>query len=74
MMIINITFWLSNVNPAKIIGGPEGLGSLKIGGVADVAVLVMQEGSFSFIDSHTVILKGNKQLKATETITRGQLM
>ena len=64
----------STTNPAKIIGGPEGLGELKVGGVADVAVLEVQRGEFKFMDAHREILKGDKKLIATHTICRGKQM
>ena len=64
----------ATANPAKIIGGPEGLGTLKEGGVADIAVLELKEGDFEFVDAHKWILKGNQKIVATNTITRGKIM
>jgi dihydroorotase len=64
----------ATTNPAKIIGGPEGLGAVKVGGVADVAVLELLKGEFEFVDAHQWILKGDKKLVATNTITRGKVM
>jgi dihydroorotase len=64
----------ATANPAKIIGGPEELGILKEGGAADVAVLKLLEGEFEFVDSQKWVLKGDKKIVATNTITRGKVM
>jgi dihydroorotase len=64
----------ATANPAKIIGGSQGLGALRVGGVADVAVLEIQKGEFEFTDTHRWILKGNQKIVATNTITRGKIM
>jgi dihydroorotase len=61
-------------NPAKIIGGPEELGTLKEGGVADIAVLEVKEGEFEFVDAHKWILKGTRKIVAINTVTRGKVI
>jgi dihydroorotase len=61
-------------NPAKIIGGPERLGTLKKGGVADIAILEVKKGEFEFVDAHKWILKGDQKIIAINTITRGKVM
>ena len=64
----------STLNPANIIDGPDGLGKLKVGGVADIAVLEIKRGEFQFMDAHKETLKGDKRLEAIHTICRGKLM
>ena len=64
----------STTNPAKIIRGPEGLGTLKEGGVADIAVLEVKNGDFEFEDAHKWILRGDQKIVATNTITRGKII
>ncbi len=64
----------ATANPPKVIGGPQGLGALRVGGVADVAVLEIQKGEFEFADTHRWIIKGNQKIVATNTITRGRIM
>jgi dihydroorotase len=64
----------ATANPAKILGGSDGLGTLKTGGVADVAVLEVKKGKFEFVDAHKWILKGTQKIVATNTITRGKVM
>jgi len=64
----------STTNPAKIIRGPEGLGTLKERGVADIAILEVKKGDFEFVDAHKWVLKGNQKIVATNTITRGKII
>ena len=64
----------ATANPANIIGGPEGLGVLKVGGVADIAVLEVLEGEFIFTDTLQETLEGDKKLVARHTICRGKQM
>lgn len=63
----------ATVNPARIIGRVDGLGTLRVGAPADVAVLELQEGDFSFVDSYGDRLAGRQRLVAVHTIRGGRL-
>lgn len=59
--------------PAEIIGHEE-LGDLKIGSCADVTVLRMHEGKFSYADSGRARMNGNKRLECIMTIREGKIV
>jgi dihydroorotase len=59
--------------PAQEINRPE-LGTLSIGGVADVAVLALDEGSFDYVDCERTILTGPQRLRCELTIFGGQVV
>ena len=64
----------ATARPAAIIGGPEGMGSLKVGGVADVAILELEEGDFELVDCHRQKVMAKERLVSALTICRGKLM
>ena len=41
----------TTIAPAKIVNRVEGMGTLKVGGPADIALLAIEEGSFPLTDS-----------------------
>jgi dihydroorotase len=57
--------------PARAMNKPE-LGTLKVGGPADVALFRLREGSFTFYDVAMTPKQGKLQLDNTLTIARGQ--
>ena len=63
----------STVAPAREIGRPE-LGTLTPGAVADVAVLTMERGSFSFVDCGQTRLDGHHRLRCTLTVRAGEIV
>src|SRR6266700_3789410 len=63
----------STVNPAKEIHRPE-LGTLSIGKDADIAVLELMKGRFSYIDSGVARMDGNVRLVARMTIRAGRIL
>jgi dihydroorotase len=62
----------STVAPAREIGRPE-LGTLRVGGEADVAVFAVDEGSFSFVDCGKTTLTGNRRLRCVLTVRAGEI-
>jgi dihydroorotase len=64
---------LSTCNPANEIGHPE-LGHLAIGAEADVAVLKLQEGEFSFVDCGRAKMKGAQKLECSMTVRAGEIV
>src|SRR5581483_10870702 len=63
----------STVNPAKEIGRPE-LGTLSVGREADIAVLEVQQGHFSYIDCGVARMDGNVKLTARMTVRAGRIL
>jgi dihydroorotase len=60
-------------NPAQILRRPE-LGVLKVGGPADVAVLDLQEGEFTFMDVLKESLTGKWNLRCDLTLCQGNII
>lgn len=48
------------------------LGGLRVGAVADLAVLELRHGDFSFVDNQDVVRKGDRKLFATATVLGGR--
>jgi dihydroorotase len=63
----------STVNPAAEIHRPE-LGTLAVGKDADIAVLELSKGRFSYIDCGVARFDGNAKLTARMTIRAGRIL
>jgi dihydroorotase len=63
----------STINPAAEIHRPE-LGTLTVGKDADIAVLELTKGHFSYIDSGVARMDGNVLLTARMTIRAGRIL
>ena len=63
----------STVNPASEIHRPE-LGTLSVGKDADIAVLEVMKGHFSYIDSGVARMDGNVKLTARMTMRAGHIL
>ncbi len=63
----------STVAPAREIGRPE-LGTLGSGAEADVAVLALEEGAFSFVDCGQTRLDGRQRLRCMLTLRAGKIV
>jgi len=63
---------LATVNPAKVIGKVDKLGTLQIGAPADISLLEIVEGPVSFVDTRNNWREGNKYLKPFQTIRAGR--
>jgi dihydroorotase len=64
----------STVNPAKAISRYPEMGTLKEGAIADVAVLVMHEGVFSYNDAWGKKMLGTKKLENVLTVRNGEVV
>ena len=58
---------------ARAIKRPE-LGTLREGGLADIAVIEMQTGRFGFLDAGHNRLRGERRLRAVLTIRKGEVL
>ena len=65
---------MSTTRPAAVLGQAEQLGTLRVGAVADVAVLEKQQGRFVLTDSYRQGRVVEDLLVATTTIRRGELV
>jgi dihydroorotase len=63
----------STVNPAHEIHRPE-LGTLSVGSEADVAVLEVLQGNFSYIDCGVARMNGKSKLTARMTLRAGRIL
>ena len=63
----------ATARPAKAINRPE-LGTLREGGVADIAVIELQQGRFAFLDSGNARLRGDRRLRAVLTVRAGRVV
>jgi dihydroorotase len=60
-------------HPAQTFGFEAGLGTLREGALADVAVFALEEGDFSFADSMGNRRVGHRKLSPVATIKSGRL-
>jgi dihydroorotase len=63
----------STVNPAAEIHRPD-LGTLSVGKDADIAVLELTKGHFSYIDCGVAKMDGNAKLTARMTVRAGRIL
>lgn len=60
-------------NPAHTFGFPEGLGTLREGAEADVAVFALEEGKFEFRDALGDLRVGSRKLSPVATVKGGKI-
>lgn len=72
-MTIEEVIFRTTKRPAEVIGHTE-LGDLRINGCADIAVLKVQEGNFSYADSGHARMNGSKRLECVMTIRDGHIV
>jgi len=63
----------STVAPAKEINRPE-LGTLTVGGTADIAVLELETGAFTYVDCERTTFTGPERLRCEMTIFGGKVV
>ena len=63
----------ATANPATVFGFPNGLGTLRPGGEADVALFSLLEGNFEFTDSLGARRKGHQKLLPVATVKGGKI-
>jgi dihydroorotase len=64
----------STVRAAEAIGLGDGIGTLRVGAQADVAVLELQTGSFPLFDTSLVRRDGRQALRCVTTISCGRVL
>jgi len=63
---------LATINPARIIGKVDKLGTLQVGAPADVSLFDIIEGPVKFVDTRNNFREGNKYLKPFQTLRAGR--
>jgi dihydroorotase len=64
----------ATIAPAKAVGLPPEIGTLRPGSFADVAVFALDEGSFAFHDIRMEAVTGRHRLRNTLTIVDGRVL
>ena len=62
----------TTIRPAEVVGLPDGLGSLKPGTPADIALFELTEGEFVFHDVNMDKRTGKVMLRNTQTLVGGR--
>lgn len=63
----------ATINPAKLIGDPEGLGTLSIGAPGDVSIMELIEEEVTFVDTDGEERSGDRYLRPATTVSAGRL-
>lgn len=63
---------MSTVNPARIIGKVDKLGTLQLGAPADVSILELFEQPVEFVDTRNNKRQGKRYLKPVQTVRAGR--
>jgi dihydroorotase len=58
--------------PGKIVNRLEGLGTLAVGGPADIALLAIEDGAFPLTDSQKNTVQAKQRVASKLTICRGK--
>jgi dihydroorotase len=62
----------TTATPARIVGRLEGMGTLQVGGPADLAVLRVEEGAFPLTDSQRNTVTAKQRVVAKAAVCRGK--
>ena len=65
---------MSTTRPAQILKRDDEIGTLRVGSIADIAVLERLTGEFVFTDSYREPRTGSELLVAATTIRRGEIV
>jgi dihydroorotase len=65
---------MATTRPAQVLGLEDQIGTLKVGTVADIAVLQVHEGDFVLPDSYGQTRIGHQLLNAVGTVRRGEMV
>ncbi len=63
---------MATINPARVVGRVEKLGTLQVGAPADVSILELVEAPVTFVDTRRNTRQGNRWLKAVQTVRAGR--
>ncbi len=71
-MTLSSVIACATVNPARLLGMGDKIGSLRKGAIADIALFELKSGVFDFEDAEGNNLKGDISLMPRHTIRRGK--
>ena len=71
-MSFNEVLLRTTINPAKVIARAEGIGTLRPGSPADVALLAIEDGQFRLVDSQRNAITARQRIVCRQTIARGR--
>lgn len=63
---------MATINPARVIGRVDGLGTLSVGAPADVSILELVEEPVTFVDTMNNQRKGSRWLRPVDTVRAGR--
>jgi dihydroorotase len=63
---------MATVNPARVVGRVEKLGTLQVGAPADVSILELVEAPVTFVDTRKNTREGSRWLKPVQTVRAGR--
>ena len=63
---------MTTINPARLIGRVEKLGTLQVGAPADVSILELVEAPVTFVDTRKNTRQGDRWLKPVQTVRAGR--
>lgn len=63
---------MATINPARVIGRIDGLGTLRVGAPGDVSILDLVEGPVTFVDTLNNERTGNRFLRPVDTVRAGR--
>jgi dihydroorotase len=64
----------STFTPAKVLGKHDQIGTLKVGAYADIAILRIEKGKYSFVDTKGEGRIGKQKLAVTGVIWQGRVI
>ena len=63
---------MATINPARVIGRVDKLGTLQVGAPADVSILELVDAPVTFVDTRKNTREGNRWLKPVQTVRAGR--
>jgi dihydroorotase len=63
----------ATMNAARLFAFPQGLGTLRPGAEADLAVFSLEEGQFEFVDALGARREGHQRLAPVATVKSGRI-
>jgi dihydroorotase len=71
-MAVDQVIAMGTTNAARAVASFKDLGTLRVGAVADVAVLELRDGQFEFVDNYKGTRTGTRKLFATAVVIGGR--
>jgi dihydroorotase len=69
---VGVVIGMGTANAARAVAPFKDLGTLRVGAIADVAVLELRDGEFEFVDNDNTKRIGKQKLFSTATVFGGK--